>query len=358
MDCLVKRLQHQELAYSGTTPGGRGGQYLYIPAEYADFFPPLRRDVLNDTQILVLRLTGRGGSFGPSQCKYVYHNDKFHNSTAASPRNERRLYINDSINPGRQVLLKDDVVVLFQRTFLNEEGRLERFYLMVQVRRSPETARDFATLEGILQSGGLRSNAYARIDEGVVSAIPAIRVALQDSVDTAIQQPIAIHDVAVLQEVSRAIDQRGQSEENLDDEINELEQQLKRMICYRYGYKCAVTGTGFRWEDGGATRFGKLEGAHIKPRAHGGDYSPENIIPLRPDIHQLFDRGLFRITDDFMIDVHPAALPETGLTDLTALNGRAIVRPDGIAPSRTNINHHRQHVFGIFQTGGQIRRMD
>lgn len=358
MDCLVKRLQHQELAYSGTTPGRRGGQYFYIPAEYADFFPHLRRDVLNDTQILIVRLTGRAGTFGPSQCKYVYHNDKFHNSTAASPRNERRLYLNDSINPERQVLLKDDIVVIFQRTFLNEEGRQERFYLIVQVRQSPATARDFAALDQILQSGELRSKAYARIDEYQVSAIPAIRAAMHATDESVIQQPIAIHDVAVLQEVSRAIDQRGQSEENLDEEIGELEQQLKRMICYRYGYKCAVSGVGFRWEDGGTTRFGKLEGAHIKPRAHGGDYSPENIIPLRPDIHQLFDRGLFRITEDLMIDVHPAAIPERGLADLTALNGRAIVRPDGITPSRANLNHHRQHVFGIFQAGGQIRRID
>ena len=51
-----------------------------------------------------------------------------------------------------------------------------------------------------------------------------------------------------------------------------------------------------------------ITAAHIKPRAHGGEYSTSNIIPLIEPIHQLFDRGIFTITNDYKIEIHKQAL--------------------------------------------------
>ena len=114
-DFLVKKLQRQELAYSNNIPGTRGGQYFLMSKNHLDFFPALKKEIRHHLKIL--NIVSHGSKI-PAQAKYIYNNDRFHGSTANSPRNEHRININLKINPLREVFLKDDIIILFSDLLL------------------------------------------------------------------------------------------------------------------------------------------------------------------------------------------------------------------------------------------------
>ena len=67
---------------------------------------------------------------------------------------------------------------------------------------------------------------------------------------------------------------------------------FRRRLLDAYGCKCAVTGCKIR---------SVLEAAHIIPHADGTDYEVDNGLPLRADIHTLFDLLLLTVSPDYRI---------------------------------------------------------
>ena len=118
-----------------------------------------------------------------------------------------------------------------------------------------------------------------------------------------------------------------------------------------------ITKVGFKWNEPSGLRHSKLEAAHVKPRIHGGKYSAENILPMRQDIHMLFDRGIFRIKTDNKIKIHPEILKMESMSNFHTYNGSEIIVPENFQISRANKNWHKQHVYGSFITGRQIRSL-
>jgi putative restriction endonuclease len=106
-----------------------------------------------------------------------------------------------------------------------------------------------------------------------------------------------------------------------------------------YGRACAVTNEH---------SLPVLEAAHIRPWKDGGRHELPNGLPLRRDIHRLFDLGFVTVRPDLTFAVsnelrHAYANGRT----YYALEGRTIVTPESIEarPSRELLEWHGDVVF-------------
>ena len=72
-------------------------------------FPPLSTAQLNDSALLQVIPLYSGKKV---YCNYVYHNDKFHGSTAAHPRNEYRIYLNKELENHQLLFKTNDIIVI------------------------------------------------------------------------------------------------------------------------------------------------------------------------------------------------------------------------------------------------------
>lgn len=106
-----------------------------------------------------------------------------------------------------------------------------------------------------------------------------------------------------------------------------------------YGHACAVTNEH---------SLPVLEAAHIRPWKDGGRHELTNGLPLRRDIHRLFDLGFVTVRPDLRFAVSPA-LRDAYANGRTyyALQGREIARPlvPDARPSRELLEWHNDVVF-------------
>ena len=106
-----------------------------------------------------------------------------------------------------------------------------------------------------------------------------------------------------------------------------------------YGGGCAVTGEH---------SLPALEAAHIRPWAKGGAHELGNGLPLRRDLHRLFDLGYVSARADGRFLVSPRLRTEfaNGRT-YYALEGRRLITPDEprAAPDPTLLAWHSETVF-------------
>jgi hypothetical protein len=351
---ILKKLGHQELGYENantTIPGVSRGQYFLISKKHLGFFPTLKKEISQDLQIL--NLVSHGKDL-PSQAKYIYDNDKYHGSTAKSPRNEHRININLKINPLKEVYHKGDILIFKKENFLNEEGEDELAFVLTRYRQSINPS-DYQKLITLIDNKkeGYSSRNYASVSETDLSVLSDYRNRLFKRVmslepiipelDDALLKTKGLHDGLMLKKDT--------------DGLKSIEKQIKRIVFDKYDYKCLVSGIGYKWQEisGVKSTWKGITGAHIKPRAHDGEYSAENIIPLLEPIHQLFDRGIFTISDDYSIEIHENALNDPLLSNFHDYHQKKLEIPNGIKLSLDFIQHHRDEVFGNFTTGKQIR---
>ena len=344
---LLKKLGHQELAYRSGEPGKRGGQYFLIAKPYLDFFPPLSKEIPQDLEIL--NIVSHGSNM-PAQAKYIYDNDKYHGSTAKTPRDEHRLNINLKINPNREIYLKDDIIIFREETFQNELGNEESAFIITRFRET-ENKDDYEKLENLISRKKLNhsSRNYAFAEEQDLQILVNHRERLFDRV---------MSEDFILPDVDKGLLKLRKIQPNLKaNEPSSFENQIKRIVFDHYNYKCLVSKIGFKWKEptGIKNSWRGITAAHIKPRAHGGEYTSQNIIPLIEPIHQLFDRGIFTITSDYKIELHEDALNDNLLSDFHKYHEMQLELPNGIEISEENLEHHRNEVYGNFITGEQIR---
>ena len=354
---LIKKLGHQELGYKNKDskiPGESRGQYFLVSKKHLDFFPPLEQNIPQDLQILniVSHL-----STSPAQAKYIYNNDKFHGSKANSPRNEHRININLNINPKREVYHKDDILIFKKEVFLNEDEEQEMAYIITRYREKNEP-KDYSKLLNIINTNkeGFSSRNYAIANDQELSQIENHRSRLFTrvmSTDPII--PKTDYNLVTPKEFNNQ-----STFKKAETELATFEKQIKRIVFDKYNYRCVVSDIGFRWQElGGVKNSWKgITGAHIKPRAHQGEYSPKNIIPLIEPLHQLFDRGVFTITNHLKIEVHKDALNDPLLSNFHKYHNKKLNIPNDIDLSLDSISHHREMIFGLFKTGGSIRTLD
>jgi len=352
---FIKKLGKQELAYSEGIPGKRGGQYFLISKNHLDFFPSLSRDILNDLQII--NIVSHNSTF-PHQAKYVYNNDRYHGSTARQPRDEYRININLKINPEREIFLKDDIIIFKKEHFKNEFSSDEQGFVITRYRES-EDKDDYVFLNNIIKNKSLNSHSrnYCNASQSDLSPLKNHRERLFKRVLSK-ENILPFVDIGLIQTIN---ENQSYTQKEEVSETDALEWQIRRLILDKYEYKCAVSEIGFKWKErkGQVARntSSDLEGAHIKPRAHDGPYTVDNIIPLNKSIHTIFDRGIFTIDKNRKVVMHPEALNQKSLSNFQIYNGKPLYIPEDISLSSEYIKHHRTHIYGKFITGEPIRRM-
>jgi len=106
---------------------------------------------------------------------------------------------------------------------------------------------------------------------------------------------------------------------------------FRHALMSAYDYKCAVTGCEVR---------DVLQAAHIIPVADGGQHAIQNGLPLRADIHNLFDRGLLTIDSQYRIQLHAILLNSETYKSLHGKKLSSIPRNKQDRPSLRYLKQH------------------
>ena len=117
---------------------------------------------------------------------------------------------------------------------------------------------------------------------------------------------------------------------------------FKRRIYDLYEDKCCVCGTGLRVPGGPY----EIEAAHIVPHALRGCDDARNGLALCRRHHWAFDRGLFGVDSDRLIQIPSAILSEPANQPLQAYAGKSIKEPSdkALVADREALNWHMRYV--------------
>lgn len=324
----LKKCGHQELGSVGADGRPNRGRYLLtsMNEDVLSFFPPLSIAQMNDSALLPIVPLYSGEKV---YCSFVYHNDKFHGSTAVHPRNEYRLYLNKSLEGDTFRFLENDIVV-FRKEEMTEDGMTQNVYLLDLVHN--DNSAYYRELDRIITDFPIRGG-YG-IYKGTLPdfEIHAERILNQQNTVTVIDET-----------VTRRI------EETPTNAIASLFNAVtfRDFVMTGYNNLCAITGTVIKYQG-----FTNLEAAHIKPWSHGGLFLPNNGLALCRDLHWAFDKGFFTLTDDLKIQVHPQIESDY----LRSFNNQSIRIPGDpfFVPDVENIRYHRESVYGLFLTTGRL----
>ena len=326
MKYFLKSCGFQEL---GSVRDGKPqrGRYLLtsMNKEVLAMFPPLSETQLNDSAILPVIPLYSGKKV---YCNFVYHNDKFHGSTAAHPRNEYRLYLNKELE--EQILLfSENDIIIIRTEDITEDGEIQTVYYLDHIINN---GSDFYDKWNSFINDYPINGGYG-IFEGVIPEFEekVRRIAKPDDCEVVIDETVTTKIAT--------------STENIATLFNAV--SFRDFIMVGYDNLCAVTGTVIRFES-----YMNLEAAHIKPKSHGGLFMPNNGLALCRDLHWAFDKGFFTLDDDLKVVVHPRITSEY----LNLFNGKRIRIPSNafFAPDIENVKYHRENVYGLFLTTGRL----
>jgi hypothetical protein len=329
----IKRLGRQELGSPKADGSVSRGRYFYISQNSEDYFPPLSATELNDTIIIPIISPA---SKEKVYCSYVYHNSKFHpGKFTGEPRNEKRVYMNTSIDPDRSYFTPGDIVVFNKIDSDELVSEYELFLFRV-------ADKHYTQLNDIIEKFSI-GGGHA-LYEGVLEFI----------IPTA--QDIPIYSV-IPEEVKNVVSNKQlevkESKEYIDEEAITKGANLFSSVSFRdfilhgYNYKCAVTNSSIYYNT-----LNNLEAAHIMPKSQNGPFLPCNGIAMSRDIHWAFDKGMFSIDDDFKIFVHEDVIA----TPLAAYSNQKINLPaeDYFKPEVKYLKYHRDRIFGLFKYSGSL----
>ena len=254
-----------------------------------------------------------------------------------------------------KIISKNDIVIFKKEIFKNEDEEQELAYVLIRYRESINPI-DYKILNTLIEQKkkNKRSSNYAFVTS-------ADLLNISDFKEKLFKRVMSLEPIIPETDFDLLLKDKGLHDGSIDkkskDELTSLEKQIKRILFQKYDYKCFVSGIGFKWKEinGVKQTWKGITGAHIKPRAHNGEYSEKNIIPLLEPIHQLFDRGIFTLNSDYSIEIHPEALKDPLLSNFHEYHEKKLKIPTGIKLSNDYITHHRNKVFGNFTIGKQIR---
>lgn len=327
MKYYLKKCGHQELGSVGEDGKPQRGRYLLtsMNKDVLSMFPTLSETQLNDFALLPFIPLYSGKKV---YCNYVYHNDKFHGSTAKHPRNEYRIYLNKVLESDTLLFAKDDIVVIRSEKNGEEEEQQIVYYLDCVKKSDSEIYKKLdAIVNGYPISGG-----YG-IYEGIIPEF-----------ETRVNHIIGGKECEV--EIDDSVTERVvASPETMASLFNAA--SFRDFVMVGYDSLCAITGTVIRYES-----YMNLEAAHIRPKSHGGLFLPNNGMALCRDLHWAFDKGFFTLNDHLEVMVHPKATSEY----LKSFDGKKIRLPQNafFVPDLENVRYHRENVYGLFLTTGRL----
>ena len=319
----LKKCGRQELGSIGTDGKPQRGRYLMtsMNPDILNFFPPLSQTQLNDfvpVACVPLYLPEKPKVY----CNFVYHNDKFHNSTAANPRNEHRLYLSMDLEGGFYRIKKDDYVVFRKKDA--EDVNSELFLDLV----TPVQLKYYKLCEKIM-SQSKYSGGYA-IYDGILPDFET-KIPIQESSEIKV-------DKKIIDSIEK--NEKNQLKKNVASLFNQV--MFRDFLLVGYEGLCAITRVVIRHES-----LMNIEAAHIRPQAHKGNFLPNNGLMLSRDLHWAFDKGFFTLSDELEIIVHP----DSHSTYLDQFAGKKIFIPSDpfFRPCIDNIRWHRLNLYGQFK---------
>ncbi|KML03175.1 HNH endonuclease [Rossellomorea marisflavi] len=324
----LKKLGHQELGsiqVKGDKPSR--GRYIYISKDnrVLSFFPPLSRYVKNDSSLLPI-IPLYNGNPNKIYCNYIYHNDKYNGSTAASPRDEYRIYSNNALEMDQVFFEANDILVM-KKLLINQGEENQTVYFLDRVTKLDS---HYNALEMIIKSSDVSRN-HAIYNHPIIEVEKKIKSLTYTSFEPVV-------DSSVTTKIQKS-----------DTQVSELfnATSFRDFTMVAYSNTCAVTGTSI-----GYNKFFNLEAAHIMPKSHGGTFLPSNGMALSRDIHWAFDKGFFTLNNDLTIRVHPKIESDF----LRSFQGKQIRIPDEnfFKPSIESIIYHNEYVYGLFLTSGRL----
>lgn len=326
MRYYLKKCGFQEL---GSVKDGRvqRGRYLLtsMSKEVLSMFPPLSETQLNDSAILPIIPLYSGKKV---YCNYVYHNDKFHGSTAAHPRNEYRIYLNKELEEHKLLFSTNDIIII-RTANITEEDETQTVYYLDYIKNNGTALYD--KLNRVIESYPI--NGGYGLYEGTIPEFEDKVTRLNKPDDCKI-----VIDDTVTNKIATSTDNMA----SLFSAVS-----FRDFVMVGYDNLCAVTGTVIKYES-----YVNLEAAHIKPKSHGGLFLPNNGMALCRDLHWAFDKGFFTLDDDLKVVVHPKIESEY----LNSLSGKQIRIPGNqfFVPDLENVRYHRENVYGLFLTAGKL----
>lgn len=329
MKYYLKKCGFQELGSVGADGVVHRGRYLLtsMNEEVLAMFPPLSVAQLNDSALLPIMPLYSGEKV---YCNFVYHNDKYHGSTAAHPRNEYRIYLNKALEQNRNLFCADDIMVIRTEEITDEDNQVQTVYLMDLVK--DRTSAEYTQLNTAINNYPIRGG-YGIFD-GILPFFEKKVERLKQSQDSTV-----VIDNSVTQRIISA------QPDSLASLFNAA--TFRDFVMVGYDNLCAITGTVIRYES-----YMNLEAAHIRPKSHGGTFLPNNGIALCRDLHWAFDKGFFTLNDNYEVQVHPKVTSEY----LRSFDGKKIRIPSNpfFVPDIESIRYHRNSVYGLFLTTGRL----
>ena len=134
----LKKLTSNELGYrKGKLTNG---QMFYVSKQAVDFFPPLNKEINNDSAMLEFNVEYKED---PIYLNLVYHNDKYNREDGT--RDEYRIYLNREIAPDDFFFRPGDIIVI--------ERKDEHKYILEKFREGHEK---YVNLDDIITESRMR----------------------------------------------------------------------------------------------------------------------------------------------------------------------------------------------------------
>lgn len=121
---------------------------------------------------------------------------------------------------------------------------------------------------------------------------------------------------------------------------------FRNIVLVNYGHTCAVTGQRFH-----SPHHVEADGAHIIGKDVRGTDDPRNGIALSRSTHWAFDRGIFRISDQYEVEVNPKiADASTDKFPIIEMDRKQIMLPKDqyYWPHPEALAWHKEEVFDRF----------
>ncbi len=282
--------------------------------------------------------------------KFVYHNSKYSSlNPPLKPRNELRLYLNNSLDDNKNLFRVDDILVIEKILIESssiDETQIPCVYSMSLFNRA--NYNEYEILEQIISESNLKGGhaiynrkldfvdlpsfeaiQNADITQDIITVVKEEQQELIDKIDR-------VEDEVTIEEIRGA---------NLFNSVS-----FRDFVLMAYSSRCAITGVSISHKS-----LINLEAAHIQPKAHSGTFLPCNGLALSRDMHWAFDKGFFTISDDYKVIVHE----NVRSTFLSEYDGKYIRIPadEFFRPEKKFLKHHRDNVFGLFMNSGVIRSL-
>lgn len=312
MEFFIKKLGSNESGYSGDIPNQRG-EFILIPKSCYEFFPEHSAAYLNDITLIDF-ITPQGKIISR---KYNWHNAKYHLDRPDLKRDhdEKRLYRSNALDN----LLKLDRDVFFICS-INDDGK----YFCFSVKK--------------------KDDLYNYLDTKYKRACITQDKKIEDCFDAIFKKTSIENDEYTIE--NDLIDAFLEPEpKTLTKDLILSESHFRELVMKAYDCKCALRQDSIKYGDKII-----LQAAHIKPKREPifGPNIPSNGLALSYDLHRMFDEGMWTLSDDMSVIVHPEIKSQNFLGKFH--NKKILPKLPGnfFQPDLEFIKFHRKSEYGKF----------